>query len=420
MYELEPGAKIGPFIIERHLPDGQGGMASVYLAKMRDRFQNTSLPERVALKVSFAEYHDFLKQETGYLQHLQHPHIVQIYPLPNWGGQSRYLANTATTTRQVYYFAMEYLSGGSLAELLEKKGRLSARRSVVIARQIASALDHMHQQQIVNLDIKPNNILFRRRRGDWFRADSPQAVLCDFGIARWVGQPGLGLRVGTPPYLSPEQVAEMGRNSSLTTDYRSDIFLMGILLYEMLTGQEPFDDNIGLIGNPAYMPPPPSQKVSGIPAALDDIIMRALAKQMSDRYQSAKEMLADLEKIRLGPDLGLAGRWLLAGMVPSIVAVSLGWAVLSGAAPWPPNPDATPTPAPTVITVTSTATNTVIPSPTFTLTPEPTDTPTLTVSPTPILSPTVTPAPTRTPTPTRPPPTFTPTSPPTPEQPEEG
>ena len=234
------------------------------------------------------------------------------------------------------------------------------------------------------------------------RPGGPQAVLIDFGIARWVNRPGLGLPVGTPPYLSPEQVAEMGRRSVFQVDYRADIFGLGILLYEMLTGRVPFE-NIAFIADPYFAPRPPSEMAPAVPPELDQLVFKALAKDPGQRFQTAQEMLAALKQVPVGLDWKVGARWSLLGVGASAALLAMValpvWVIGTERA----TPTAVVTTAPPTVAHTLAPTVTKSPSPR-----PPTEAPTAAHTPTPTWAPTQTSAPTRTPTPTRPPSTWTP------------
>jgi serine/threonine protein kinase len=390
---LQPDAYVGEFIVEKTLPEGKGGMAIVFIG--RPRYQHESMPKQVAVKVSLTENQKYLNHEVLFLKRFNHPHVIQMYPLPK-SGKRDLAITTLAQIGQVYYYAMEYLPGGTLRTLLKQRSRLSVFEILTVGRQLAWALEHIHSHKIINLDIKPENILLRPPRRSWFRYAFPEAVLCDFGAARAIDGPGLGSLVGSPSYLSPEQVQEMSQNAPRNlADYRSDLFVLGILLYEMTTGQLPFD-NMGLIRDPSYRPVPPAQLRPNIPDSLSQVIMRALAKDPVNRFQSASEMRLALEAVPQGiywrgiPKIAASFVFMLlfAGVV-YIIGPSL--------------------PLPTIGTATATATHTAIVTKTATQIPA-TATPTLvTLTPTTTRKPTVTPAPTRTPTST-PRPTARPTS----------
>jgi eukaryotic-like serine/threonine-protein kinase len=264
----------GRYRIQRKL--GAGGMADVYLA------EDQELGRRVAIKIlngRHANDHQFIerfRREAKNAAALNHPNIVSIYDR----GEAE----------DTYYIAMEYLDGRTLKELIVGRGAAPVNVAIEYARQILSALRFAHRHGIVHRDIKPHNVL----------VDSEGRVkVTDFGIAR-AGTSQMtetGSIVGTAQYLSPEQ-AKGGE-----VDPRSDLYSLGIVLYELLTGKTPFDGETPVeiaMKHLSTQPKPPSKLRPDIPRELDMVVLRALAKNPSERYQSADEMEADLERVARG------------------------------------------------------------------------------------------------------------------------
>jgi serine/threonine protein kinase len=402
---IQPGEKIGPYDVVRVFP-GRGGMAQVCEVVVRRKYWKPGSPRRLALKVADKKYESALVAETDYLRRLRHPNVVRIYPLPGVHREV-YAAKQQFTFGWRWYYAMELLDGGALDGHLTRTTLMSlALRSAHtprqpltvieatgIARQVAEALEHIHRQSVINLDVKPANILFRQRSFGFLRSSIPQAVLSDFGIARDPRYPRLGqLGFATPEYVSPEHAREIAGMDS-TPDWRSDIFSLGVVFYEMLTGVLPFD-NVGQTMKPDYLPPLPREIRPSIPAEMEEIVMRALEKEPRRRYQSAGQMKAALDALQPRWDWPAALRratftFMLTGMLAG-GAYGL-WGL--------DRPSTTPT------------RSTRTPTPTL-VTPDP-------LSPTPSAtteaageggaSATSTPRPTSTPTPTPRPPTRTPT-----------
>jgi len=250
---------------------GSGGMADVYLA------DDLLLNREVAVKVLHAQYASdpaFIqrfRQEAQSAANLNHPNIVNIY---DWGNEG-----------DLYYIVMEYVEGRDLKEILRSEGRLLPERAAEIAAEVCAALQFAHRSNLVHRDIKPHNI---------FITNLGQVKVMDFGIAREGSGGGItqtGMVMGTPQYISPEQA------QGLAVDGRSDIYSLGVVLYEMLTGQVPFDDP-----NPVTItykqvredPTPPSVIDPEIPATLEAIVMKAMSKNPANRFQNAQEMKADL------------------------------------------------------------------------------------------------------------------------------
>ncbi len=255
---------------------GAGGMANVYLA------EDQELGRRVAIKIlndrhaNDDQFVERFRREAKNAAALSHPNIVSIYDRGEAEG--------------TYYIAMEFLDGRSLKELIVSRGPAPISVSVEYARQILQALRFAHRHGIVHRDIKPHNVL----------VDAEGRVkVTDFGIAR-AGTSQMteaGSIVGTAQYLSPEQAR--GTN----VDQRSDVYSLGIVLYELLTGTVPFNGDTPVeiaMKHLSTVPEPPSTKRPEIPRDLDLIVMRALAKDPADRYQSAEEMDADLERFARG------------------------------------------------------------------------------------------------------------------------
>jgi beta-lactam-binding protein with PASTA domain/predicted Ser/Thr protein kinase len=255
---------------------GAGGMANVYLA------EDQELGRRVAIKIlndrhaNDEQFVERFRREAKNAAALSHPNIVSIYDRGEAEGS--------------YYIAMEYLDGRSLKELIVSRGPAPITVAVEYARQILQALRFAHRHGIVHRDIKPHNVL----------VDAEGRVkVTDFGIAR-AGTSQMteaGSIVGTAQYLSPEQA----RGTSV--DQRSDVYSLGIVLYELLTGTVPFTGDTPVeiaMKHLSTIAEPPSTRRHDIPRDLDLIVMRALAKDPNDRYQSTEEMDADLERFMRG------------------------------------------------------------------------------------------------------------------------
>jgi len=255
---------------------GAGGMANVYLA------EDQELGRRVAIKIlddrhaaddSFIER---FRREAKNAAGLSHPNIVSIYDRGEAEG--------------TYYIAMEYLSGRSLKELIVSRGPTPIKIAIDYTRQMLAALGFAHRHGIVHRDIKPHNVV----------VDSDGRLkVTDFGIARSGASQmtEVGSIIGTAQYLSPEQA----RGSPV--DQRSDVYSVGIVLYEMLTGTVPFTGDTPLeiaMKHLSEVPVPPSELRDDVPDDLDYVVLRALAKDPEDRYQTAEEMNADLARIQRG------------------------------------------------------------------------------------------------------------------------
>ncbi len=256
---------------------GQGAMGVVY--KARDPL----IDRVVAIKtinLSLAldekeEYEARFYQEARAAGRLSHHNIVTIYDVGKSG--------------DVAYIAMEFLEGRELRDILNEKRVLPVDQVIDIVAQVAEGLAYAHERGIVHRDVKPSNIMV---------AHDGHVKITDFGIARMASaavRTQTGMVLGSPKYMSPEQV--VGK----VTDQRSDIFSLGIMLYEMLTGRAPFTgENINAIMYQTLnaVPPQPSSQNPAVPEMLNFIVAKALVKEMEDRYQSARELANDLRACR--------------------------------------------------------------------------------------------------------------------------
>ena len=264
----------GRYRIVRKL--GTGGMANVYLA------EDEVLGRRVAIKIlndrhaGDDQFVERFRREAKNAASLSHPNIVSIYDRGEAEG--------------TYYIAMEYLDGRSLKELIVGRGPAPVPVAIDYARQILAAIRFAHRHGIVHRDIKPHNVLVDAEG---------RLKVTDFGIARaGVSQmTEAGSIIGTAQYLSPEQA------KGAPVDQTSDLYSVGVVLYELLTGVVPFSGDTPVeiaMKHLSSAPEPPSAKRAEIPRELDLVVLRALAKDPADRYPSAEEMDADLARVARG------------------------------------------------------------------------------------------------------------------------
>src|SRR6476661_1849929 len=262
---------------------GYGGMAEVH------RGRDGRLGRDVAIKLLRADlardpsFLNRFRREAQSAAGLNHPAIVAVYDT----GEDH--SGLSSETADVPYIVMEYVEGQTLRDVLKVEGRLPPRRAMEIVAEVCGALDFSHRNGIVHRDIKPANVMITR---------AGAVKVMDFGIARAIADNSATVTqtaavIGTAQYLSPEQAR------GETVDARSDVYSTGCLLYELVTGAPPFQGDSPVAVAYQHVrenPSMPSSRVPGLPRALDSIVMKALAKNPQNRYQSAGEMRSDLQR----------------------------------------------------------------------------------------------------------------------------
>jgi len=357
--QAEPASLIGTTLNERYRlleVIGDGGMGRVY------RAEQLATGKAVALKLLHPEFVGVdqvvkrFEREATVMTQLSHPHIVNVIELGEWNGR--------------LFLAMELLAGKTLAELIGDGAKGGRRQTIkwtlAIMRPMLDALEYAHERGVVHRDLKPENIMVAP--GGLLSRETIK--LLDFGIAKLgdraerPASPKLtshGLVIGTPAYMSPEQAA------GLEVDVRSDIYSCGVILYQMLTGRRPFESETGIEVVLMHINDQPKSlsEVTGgawMPDAMENVVLRAMAKRPSDRFQSARELRQALDHAAVidyagaggaavSPALLSAGsRFLCLAIIAAAVAIPLGHhlkarraaaaskaaAVAAAAAPAPP------------------------------------------------------------------------------------
>ena len=295
----ERGAVIaGRYQIQREI--GRGGMATVYLA------HDIKHDRQVAIKFIHAEVADGqaterFRREIALLARLQHPNILPLYDSGEWNG--------------ALYYVMPYIGGESLRGRIKREGRLPVDDAIRLAREIADALAYAHAQGVIHRDIKPENVLL----------SEGHALVGDFGIAHAVSLAGgrrltdAGFAIGTLSYMSPEQ------GSADPIDGRSDLYSLGCVFYEMLTGKVPFSGAtaIAILAQRFGEPPAPIRQTRPeVPAAIDAIVKKALAPVPANRFESMSAFSAALDRAQEQSAARASGR----------LAVPRKWRWVAGAA----------------------------------------------------------------------------------------
>lgn len=279
MPDLLIGTQLANFRIERVI--GRGGMATVYYG------WDVKLERPVAIKLIDARYRDDPAYAQRFVNEARivatwfHENISQVYYADDEGG--------------LYYFVMEYIRGLDLGKLLQKyatAGELMPHEDVLrIGRAVARALDFAHARGVIHRDVKPANVMI---------AEDGRVVLTDFGLAMDVAQGTSGEVFGSPHYVSPEQA----RNSAKAVP-QSDLYSLGVMLYEMLTGALPFDDPSPTALAMQHLlqpPPPPRERNPDLNAAVEAVLLKALAKAPDDRFPAAQALMDALEKALVAPE----------------------------------------------------------------------------------------------------------------------
>jgi serine/threonine-protein kinase len=302
------GRRLGKYTLESRL--GEGGMAAVF------RSHHPQFDRPVAIKILPPQigqdpgFRARFEREGRTIASLNHPNIIRVYDIDEADG--------------LFYMVMDLLPGGTLEARL-REGRLDRTWSTDVVLKMAEALDYAHTRGVIHRDIKPSNILLD---------DSGAPVLADFGIAKLVrneSDPNLtaaGVVMGTPAYMAPEQL------TGQPPDARSDIYSLGVVLYQLLTGHAPFtgDTTAVISGHLTRQPSPPRELVPDLPPALDAVVLQALAKQPDHRFRSAGVFAQALRSAAGDLEPGLVRVASAAGAAPTFGGVTLAPAGTTGAA----------------------------------------------------------------------------------------
>lgn len=263
-----PDQKVGKYRIVRSL--GSGGFGAVYLA------EDELIGKQVALKVPHRQNlgMDALSAEAKLMAPLSHPNIVQV------------LTADQDPASGAFFIVMEYIAGESLAERLTRVGSLEEPKAIAISMEVVDAVRHAHANSVLHRDLRPSNVIL---------TPEDQAKVLDFSISRLMDQvPYASTRIGSPPYMAPEHF--QGRAT-----FASDLYSVGVMMYEMVTGVLPFFDI-----NPARIEElvaqgrftPPNLKNRRVSKEFSDIVVRAMARDLSQRYRTAAELLEDLRRLK--------------------------------------------------------------------------------------------------------------------------
>ena len=292
---------------EIHRRLARGGMAQVYLARDRSLDRPVAIKELASEFATDPSFVERFRREAQAAANLAHPNIVGVY---DWGTQDG-----------TYFIVMEYVDGPSLSQVIRRDGPLHPRRAAELTSEVAAALGFAHSRGVVHRDVKPGNVLL---------TGSGQSKVTDFGIARALSSPDeeltqAGSVMGTATYFSPEQA------QGQTVDPRSDLYSLGVVLYEMVTGRTPFTGDTPLAIAYKHVqdqPEPPSTIIPDLPADMDAVIMKLLRKKPDERYVSAEELRADLRRFLEGEPTHAGAAAAGAGMATAAMA---GVAAAAGA-----------------------------------------------------------------------------------------
>ncbi len=252
---------------------GKGGMATIYMAFQPNMERNVALKVLPKQHAKDPEFLGRFKQEAKLIAGFQHPHILPVFDFGEADGYT--------------YLVMAYIEGGTLTDILQGEP-LDKEQTIQYITQLSGALDYAHKRKVIHRDLKPSNVLI---------GSSGNCLLADFGVAKILGGSNkftaTGEMVGTPSYMSPEQI------QGIPLDTTSDIYSLGIILYEMVTSRPPFKGATpaSILIKHLHEPlPPPSFANPDMPKAVEQVIIKSLEKDSKDRYQKAGNLAKALKK----------------------------------------------------------------------------------------------------------------------------
>ena len=309
---IKEGDRIGPYRVVKIFPHHRGGFAQVAVG-MRDDAEGGEV--LVSLKIARTDgkpgddtFTRALSNEVETLRRLKHPGIVRIYPIKVDNRRYSFMARATTIPGQPWYFVMEYLAGGSVEDMIKQHGALNPALAAEIAQQMSMALDYMHARGYAHLDVKPNNVLFRRPVTP---GELPEAVLIDFGSAQ-KHERRAEVEAGALVYLPPERLRVMIGDKppeSVTDKSAADIYAVGVTLYRMLTGQLPFSGRRNQVTTAILNETPTRPHQYNMELRhyreLDELVMQMLDKR-PERRPSAQEVATRLDQIVPPPRFGSA------------------------------------------------------------------------------------------------------------------
>jgi serine/threonine-protein kinase len=303
---LQPGDEVGCYIIQEYLDSG--GMSKVYRARNKTEDTPVVVKEMIDHLQFDSQLVDRFVQSAKIMQQLRHPHLARVLDLIEQNGR--------------YYVVEEYLPGGSLANIIDRKDPISERQALEWCRDALHGVDYAHQNGIIHRDLKPGNMMLD---------GEGKVKVTDFGIAKAFGGPRLtktGAEMGTPAYMSPEQI-----RSPHHVDHLTDVYSMGVVLYELLTGEIPFDGDteFGIKEKVVREAPVPlRRRKAAISARAESLVLKAMQKDPSSRFGGCNEFALAIDAILTGRNNESKNNWRLvaAGAVGALLLIGVLFGVI--------------------------------------------------------------------------------------------